>query len=141
VDPKYRAAFVGQSQYQPGATFTYLPEHTWALGVTYAQGASSLALNLTGTGSVRILNNDFYFQSLNSSIRLQQNQLNVSNVGGYIAFNRSYTLADLTASRRFTPHVEALLQVQNLADHYTNDTFGGNATLGRQTKVGARIRM
>jgi hypothetical protein len=140
VNPKYRAQFARSPQYHPGAAFQYLPEHTWALGLTYAKASSSVGLNLTGTGRVTNINDDFYSRSLSSNIRLMQNRLNVSNVDRYINFNAPYALADLTASHRFHTRVEGVLQVQNLADRYTNDYNAALATLGRQVRVGARIR-
>jgi hypothetical protein len=49
-------------------------------------------------------------------------------------------LVDLNTSRRFTRLIEGTLQVHNLGNKYTNDHDGGYASLGRQTKVGLRIR-
>jgi outer membrane receptor protein involved in Fe transport len=142
VMPKYRAFFTPDSypQFQPGATFQFLPEHTWALEMTYARGSSSVGLNVTGTGQATNIQNDFYFQSLDSRIRLPQNKLNVSNAFRYTNFNSGYALADLTASHRFAPRVEGVLQVQNLADHYTADSYAAYASMGRQLKIGARVR-
>jgi outer membrane receptor protein involved in Fe transport len=58
----------------------------------------------------------------------------------YVNFNDGYALADLNASHRFSPRIEAVLQVQNLADRYVNDYSASYATMGRQTKLGLRIR-
>jgi len=140
VNPRYRSFFAGQPQYTPGASFEYLPEHTWALGVTYVQAQTTVALTVMGTGQVTYRGNAFSFRNLSSDVRLQANQYNVSHVIGYAGSNPAYALADVTASHRFASEVEGLLQVQNLANRYTNDSFGAYATMGRQVKLGARIR-
>jgi len=143
VNPKYRSYFSDQPQYTPGATFQYLPEHTWAWGVTYDRAQSTVGLNVTGIGRVFTGNRDkFYLQHLNGSIRLQQNQLNVRSLdGAYINSNSGYALVDLTALHRFSPRVEGVLQVQNLANRFTNDYDAEYASMGRQTKGGIRVRL
>jgi outer membrane receptor protein involved in Fe transport len=141
VNPEYRARFANQPQYQPGATFRYLPEHTWALGVTYARAGSFVALDFTGTGQVKNQPNEFTLRNLVGNVRLTQNRLNLNNNGNaYSNFNAGYALADLTASHRFAARVEALLQVQNLSDRYIKDESAGNAVMGRQIKAGFRIK-
>jgi hypothetical protein len=42
---------------------------------------------------------------------------------------------------RFSAWIEAMLEVQNLTDRYTNDVDVWSASIGRQTKVGFRIRL
>jgi len=127
--------------YRPGATFDYLPEHTWALGFTYAQALTTISANFTGTGRFRDLDNKFFLENLDGSIRLTQNRLNVSDVNGkYMSFNPGDMLVDLTASHRFAQRVEGVLQVQNLMDRFQEDYTFRQALIGRQTKVGVRIR-
>lgn len=141
IAPQYRAYFADDPTYQRGGTFQYLPEHTWAWGVTYARARSAIGLNVTGTGRLTIrFQNDFNLKGLSPGIRLPQNRFNVSNVSRYVNSNAPYTLADLNASQRFGTHVEAVLQVQNLGDKYVNDYYAGYASLGRQVKGGFRIR-
>jgi len=144
VNSRYRAQFANRPQYQPGATFQYLPEHTWALGITYGKAASSVAINLTGTGRVTNVNDATYLRSFSREIRLTQNRLNIAVADNYpspyVNFNKDYAVADLVASHHFASQVEGVLQVQNLTDHYTNDYDVSMATMGRQVKVGARIR-
>jgi outer membrane receptor for ferric coprogen and ferric-rhodotorulic acid len=118
----------------------FLPEHTWALGVTYARGASSVGLNINGTGWEKNQRDDFYYQRLISTIRLPQNRQRFSTVAGYMSDNDPYALADLVASHRVNGKIEALLQVQNLGDRYFNDFNAESASLGRQVKFGARVR-
>jgi outer membrane receptor for monomeric catechols len=58
----------------------------------------------------------------------------------YLGYTPSYAMADLNASHRLATRVESVLQVQNLTDRYTNDFWGTFATMGRQTRLGFRIR-
>jgi outer membrane receptor protein involved in Fe transport len=145
IDPRYRAFFKPRDypQYQPGATFRYLPEHTWALGVTYARAATSVGLNVMGTGRATNYRDDFFQRNLTGGIRLQQDRFIVSGgdfASGYISSNAPYALADLSASHRFSSRGEAVLQVQNLTDYYINDFDGVGASIGRQLKIGLRVR-
>jgi outer membrane receptor for ferric coprogen and ferric-rhodotorulic acid len=143
ITPKYRALFSAANypQYQPGATFWFLPEHTLAFGVTYARPRSSIGVNITASGRAQIITNDFYFQNFSSSIRLPKNRLNITTFNtGYPSFNAPYALADLVATHRFSPRIEGVLQVQNLGDQYTQDYYAAYASLGRQVKFGARVR-
>ena len=49
-------------------------------------------------------------------------------------------MADLNASRRFAAHADGVLQVQNVANFYRNDATSFGAAIGRQTKIGMRLR-
>jgi hypothetical protein len=143
VNPKYRSQFpaLWYPQFQPGATFQFLPEHTWALGVTYAREATTVGLSVSGTGQARNEGDAFSYRYLLSSVRLPQNRLNVSApYGSYISHNRGYAMADMTASHRFASRMEGVLQVLNLNDFYINDLSAGGAVIGRQFKVGLRLR-
>ena len=141
MDSKYQSYFAGQSQYQRGATYNFLAEHTWALGVSYTNAATTVGLDMTGAGRVPTLRDDFFHRNLNVLIRLPQNRLNVNNSPRYVNFNDAYSMADLTASHRFTHSAEAVLQIQNLTDRYRNDYEAAYAVMGRQTKVGLRVRL
>jgi len=142
VNPKYRAFFTrsGFPQYQPGATFMFLPEHTWALDMTYARSGTTVALNVSGTGSLRSSSSQFSYERLGGSIRLYENWLTFNN-SGYTSTNDPYAIADLIASHRILPNVEGLLQVHNLMNHYANDFGADYATMGRQTQVGLRVHL
>jgi len=145
VNPKYRSYFSianGFSQYQPGATFNFLPEHTWAAGVTYTRARTTVAFNISGIGRITQYNSgdELFNRRFNASIRLPQNRLNVSRTSAYISSNSNYALADMNATWRFSTNVDGVLQVQNLTDHYTNDHAAYYATMGRQVKTGLRIR-
>jgi len=143
VDPKYRALFdaITYPQYQPGATFAYLPEHTWHLGTTYSTANATFGVNVTGLGRTTNQLDEFFQRNLAPSIRLKSNVLNLGYGRGYMASNAGYALVDLTASRRISSRAEGVLQVQNLTDRYTNDYDGRLASIGRQTKIGLRIRL
>jgi len=136
----YAALFQSYPEFQRGATFAYLPEHTSAVGVTYATATTTIALNVTSVGQIRTYYNAFTARSLSGDIRLQQNQLN-TNQFRYANISRGYTMADITASRRFSSRVEGVAQVQNLANYYQNDYSGSEPTIGRQTKAGFRISL
>jgi len=140
VNPKYRAFFdqINYPQYQPGATFQFLPEHTWAVGITYARAATTIGINVTGTGRATNVEDDFYYRNL-AYTRLPQNQLNMSPYGRYVSFNAGYALADLMVSHHFASPVEGVLQVQNLGNRYTNDLDAQFASMGRQVKLGMRL--
>jgi outer membrane cobalamin receptor len=141
ITPQYRRFFANALDYptyQPGATYMLLPEHTWAMGITYARARTSVALNVTGTGRVRTYTNKFSVEHYYVGIRLQQDQFNM-DPWRYFALNDGYAMTDLNASHRFTPQVEVVLQVSNLTNNYINDYLYGAATIGRTGKVGLRI--
>jgi len=138
VDARYRQLVF--NRYEIGAPFRLLPEHTWAVGATYARAQTTVSFNVNGTGMVPNYYNSFYAQYLRGNMRLSQNLLHMNGDNDYKNFNKGYALADLTASHRIASRVESVLQVQNLANHYTNDFAGDFATIGRQTKLGLRVR-
>jgi len=148
MNPKYRSQFnaIAYPQYQPGATFNYLPEHTWAFGVTYTRQGSTVSLNFAGQGRTVIFANDFAMRYLFTYTRLSNDRWNMNGLtsmqgGTYVAFNRPYALGDLNASQRFSDRVEGVIQVQNLANKYYNDNNAFYASMGRQMKGGFRINV
>jgi hypothetical protein len=58
----------------------------------------------------------------------------------YTSRFEGYAKADLNVSRRLTPQLEGVLQVQNLNNSYKSDFAQGLAEVGRQTNVGLRWR-
>jgi outer membrane receptor protein involved in Fe transport len=145
ISPQYQKLFPARDypDYRPGATFQYLAEHTWGLGATYAQSRSTVALAITGIGSLVSRSSAFRHQALDwYSIRLQQNAQNTSaSYSSYVSKNSGYAMADVTASHRFSSWAEGVLQVRNLADYYANDFDAEWPVLGRQTMFGLRIRL
>jgi outer membrane receptor protein involved in Fe transport len=147
VTPHFRESFASQlvyfPEYRQGAMFSYLPEHTWAVGVTYARAQTTVGLNLTGIGQFRNGVDEFALEHFDGSIRLPQNRLNFDPYlfRNYTSLSRGYTMADITATHRFSQRMESVLEIQNLTDHYTQDAGATFATLGRQIKMGLRIRL
>jgi outer membrane receptor protein involved in Fe transport len=108
------------------------------LGATYSRSANTVALTATGSGRFRNQQDKFSFTHLSAALRLLPDRYRMSS-------NRSSTspsnaLADLSATRRFSKHVDAVLQVQNLMDYYTSDNWIGYASMGRQVRTGLTIR-
>jgi outer membrane receptor protein involved in Fe transport len=148
LTPKFRkfasSLLVFAPQYRPGATFQFLPEHTWALGTTYARGGTTVAFNVTWTGPLLNNENQYYLSHLAGEIRLNTDRLNYRNGNPrlyYASSSAAYLMADMTASHRFSPHAEAVFEAQNLANHYSQDLWGGYAAIGRQMRGGLRIRL
>jgi len=145
VNPKYRSQYTADRypQYQKGATFAFLPEHTWAAGVTYTHARGSVALNLTGIGALTTRGNELFYRHLDSFIRLDGNRWRMNDDGSLVipTFNRGYAMTDLNASQRLAGWAEMLLQVHNLTDYYPTDAGGQYATPGRQTQLGFRLRL
>jgi hypothetical protein len=114
VNPRYRTYFnpITYPSYQVGATFSFLPEHTWAVGTTYARAGTTMAIDITGIGRLTNARDAFYIQNLSTSIRLPQYRQIWSPTTGYISSNNGYAMADLTASRQLaSSRVEGIVQV------------------------------
>jgi hypothetical protein len=141
VTEKYRSVLPKYSFYEPGATFSYLPEHTFAGGVTYARSGTTVGININGIGRARNDQNTFVLTHLSrAAIRLSQNVANMVSQSAYVSFNNMYATADASVNHRFSSAIEGVLQMQNLTNRYVNDSNGAYATIGRQVKVGARVR-
>jgi len=141
LTPVGRQTYGSYSAFQPGATILLLPEHTWALGTTYTTARSTIALTITGTGQVPVQVDGNYFRFRSGAIRLDANIANEDQFRGFIGMMQPYALADLTASRRLSTRVEAVMEFRNLTNHYANDFAGGYAVIGRQEKAGFRLRL
>jgi len=142
VLPKYRHLFSPPSSYpdqQPGASFYFLPEHTWALNVTYAVAGSMIGVNVNGIG--QIVNEGTMLSLLHFyGSRLMQNNWNMQP-SNYHSMNPGYITSDLNASHHIASRVEGVLQIQNLTNHYANDFRADYAVMGRQTQLGFRVRL
>lgn len=141
ITPRYRALLQSNSpSFQPGRPFNYLPEHTWALGVTYAQAQSTVSLFVNGVG-MRYVNNDaLSLAASNFSTRFTTHQPRWEVPSGYRSLGKGYAIADLNATHRFGSRIEGVFQVANLANYYQNDFSAEFAAIGRQTRAGIRIR-
>jgi outer membrane receptor protein involved in Fe transport len=150
VTPGFAAAYApliaSSPQFVQGASLQLVPEHTWGLHMSYARAQTTVALNLTGVAKVKILEDDLFLRHLDPGVRLENNSWNVAQKGSdlrlffYDNYNDGYVTADLTASHRMTRHVETVLEVQNLGNRYQQDVSVRQATIGRQTRLGFRIR-
>jgi outer membrane receptor protein involved in Fe transport len=142
VTEKYRPFFTRFRNFQPGAVFQYLPEHTWALGITYARGGTTLAVNTTGVGQLRNGANEFFGRNLSLDVRLPVNQwiAGTQAYNSYINMSPGYVLADVSATQRLGRRADGVLQIQNVADYYRTDYNATSASMGRQVRVGTRVR-
>jgi len=137
ITPRWASVTLGQ--YVVGSSFTGLPEHLWAISESYAVAGTNISLNVQGQAPL------FYYavSDLTLATYLTRNtpdrpRMNLPpGVHGYLS---GYTTAELNASRRITTGIDALVQVQNLANRYRNDQSADRANLGRQTKFGLRAR-
>jgi outer membrane receptor protein involved in Fe transport len=143
VSPKFLgiAQPINYLQYQKGASFQYLPEHTWALGVTYAHARSTLGLSVSGVGQLRAEQDDFFTKFLNGRIRLIPNKARIRGpANGYLILSGAYATADMSASHKISSRTEAVLHIENLTDRYRNEFSGMASVMGRQTRIGLRMR-
>lgn len=142
ITQKFRQKFNSSTYaaYQPGAPFEYLSEHTWAAGITYSRGASTIGVNMNGTGFVYRRGGDISMYT-SGLVRFKERSPIFNFPSAYRQMAAGYTMADLNAAHRFSRNVEATLQVWNLTDYYQNDALGTYAAIGRQTKAGLRIRL
>jgi outer membrane cobalamin receptor len=147
ISSSYRAQFPqsvpGFAQYQPGAAFQYLPEHTWAVGGAYARSRTRVGFNVTGMGvfTTGSASNELYWRTLNSSVRLLVDRANTNTNVRYINVNKGYALASMNASHTFSRSLDGFVHVDNLTDHYANDFNARYPTAGREVKTGVRIRL
>lgn len=137
ITRKYRAVLTS-SAYQVGRSFNFLPEHTWAMTTMYSRAGSMVSLTLNGTGTLRRVSDDL---TLSMGSRLDITQARKMTPVGYLPIGPAYTMADLNASHRFSPHLDGVLQIQNLTDFYRNDNQIQFTSIGRQTKVGLRVKL
>lgn len=137
ITPKYRQ-FATFSGYQVGRSFDLLPEHTGSVQTTYASGRNTLTLNLSGTGLLYRTTDELTTMT-SSLVRLPTDRPRTS-LSGYRPMGRGYFIADINGSHQFSRSVDGVLQVQNLTDYYQNDSRSVFASIGRQTKIGLRIR-
>jgi outer membrane receptor protein involved in Fe transport len=140
ITPKYRSKLQGQ-QYARGESFSYLPEHTWALSLGYVRRSTTVSLSLTGVGKVYTGFNDMAFGWSGSNRTRTAMGTRMSYPAFYRYPNPKYSRGDLAASQRLSSNVEAIVQVQNITDQYMTDIKSFDAVLGRQSKAGFRIRL
>lgn len=139
ITEKYRAKIAG-TQYTRGSVFQYLPEHTWAINMTYTNKATTVSMNVNGIGMLYNGGDELYYRSFSNAIRLNSNKLRMS-ASSYTYTGRGYATADANISHQLSRALQGILQVRNLTNYYRSDRQAGFASLGRQTKVGVNIRL
>lgn len=138
ITPKYRALLASNSGFEPGRSFSFLPEHTWAVGLTYSRAVSMVSVTLNGIGALYRQSDDL---RMALEMRLRTTVPRTELPTAYRPLAPGYVTADMNATRQFTSHVEGLLQVTNLTDYYRNDYGPNSPTIGRQTRLGLRFRL
>jgi len=138
VAPAYRLQF---PQYVVGAPFSFLPEHTYSAQLQYANAGTNVVLNVHGQGSTPYTGSNSLVYATLFSRTAATDAPRTSLPGNLVFYGTTYSTADLNASRRMSNHVEAIVQVQNLANRFAIDPYYGllYAAMGRQTKLGARV--
>jgi len=137
ITPKYRWQF---PQFVVGATFASIPEHTWALGVTYLHGGTRISYNLQGQGIVLATSDATYLDRVGLDYRLNLNKPRMAIPDAYSEVYPGFAIGDLNVSQQFTTRVEGVLQMHNLTNSYKSDIIPTEAQAGRQTGLGLRIR-
>jgi outer membrane receptor protein involved in Fe transport len=128
--------------YTAGYSFP-IPEHTWALGFTYAQRSATVSLNFTGTGLGYLASSDMFRLLIGSTlVRLRGNTVvRMAVPSGYLGKSPGYTMSDLNAAYHLGRRFDATLQINNLTDFYRNDYGAAYVVPGRQSRVGLRLRL
>jgi len=140
MTPRFAAQFTAP-QYQRGAAFQLVSEHTWAIGTTYATAGRTLGLHVNGASPFVNLSSQTQIDHLTPYfIRLQGDVWKMSNFQAYINRTQPIVQVDLDATQRFTSHLEGTIHVLNLGNGYETDLDAHNPVAGRQTQLGFRIR-
>jgi len=138
ITPKYRNQF---PQYSVGAPFYLMPEHTYAVGLTYVRGGTWIAYNVQGQSAWQVDGSAFWRRTGNyDATRLRLYNTRVAFPGTFTEARRGYLLGDLNASHQVTSHIEALLQVNNLTNGYQSEVDPLTPQSGRTTGLGFRLR-
>lgn len=142
ITPKYRGLLSSSQSnfFAPGQTFNYLPEHTWAMNISYAFKETYVMLNVNGMGFIsRSIGLGELGPQFTGSLRLSNDAYRISQPS-YRETVPGYTTANINASHRFSKKVEATFQVTNLTNYYHNDFDYRYPVLGRQSRFGLRMR-
>jgi outer membrane receptor protein involved in Fe transport len=139
VSPRYRALFATNAFFQVGRPFDYLPEHTWAVTETYAKGPAVVGVTFNGHGQF-YKGRDYLAINANTTWRDPYYRLRQNLPSFYRPLGPKHATADINASYRFTSGIEAIAQVKNIADYYQEDIDVAIASIGRQSKVGLRLK-
>jgi outer membrane receptor protein involved in Fe transport len=135
---KYRNQF---PQFVVGSPFVSIPEHTWALDLTYAHGGTSLSYNLQGQGMLYSaiawrLRDVTYGPRLNA-----HDAVRVDVPALYREINAGYFRGDVHISHRLSSSVTGRIDLDNLWNGSQYDVDARPATLGRQVQFGLQLRL
>lgn len=142
VTPRYRALLTNVV-FLPGQTFNHVPEHTWALNISYAQRGTSVLLNVNGVGeTLRGITDTRINEVTTTNIRLRGNQSQrFDSFGSAVRYvNAGYVRANLNGAHTFTRSLDGTLQVTNVTNQYHNDISAAYVVPGRTTRLGLRWR-
>jgi len=147
VTPKYRSHF---PDLVPGQPFEDVPEHTYAVSISYSNAATQLSLNVQGQGTAWRTSfdpgenseacNELCRETL-ARLRIQYSP-RMTSFGsmGLRSLFPGYAKADLNLTQRVTSWLDGTLQVNNVMDSYRSDLSQGYGVPGRQGTLGLRMR-
>ncbi len=137
ITPRYRALL---PSVQTGRSFSYVPEHTWALTTGYTRMSTNMAVTVNGIGQIFKEQDNVHLMS-STFLRLRPvSAFRWTVPTTYRGLGTGYVTADLNGSHRFSRNMDATLQIRNLGDYYRNDFRSDYATIGRQSRAGLRVR-
>jgi hypothetical protein len=138
ITERYRNQF---PYYYVGGSFIFSPEHTYGVNVTYARGNTTISTNWQGQGT-QLLGTYDLFALTNDRIRLDVNNKIRWNIPAtYAAVGSGYGIGDVHVSQRVTAHVDANIDVSNLASTRRVDDAATAGSVGRGINIGMRIRL
>jgi outer membrane receptor protein involved in Fe transport len=139
VSPAFRASYPASAypSFQPGSTFSFFPEHTWAIMTSYAAGRTSLSVNMNGIGPFKGPHTMGLYDIFLSRLDADKPRM---SFGGTIPTVSAYMTADINGVIHLSSAADVVMQIQNVGNIYRNDYTVLSATMGRQTKLGARLR-
>jgi len=137
ITPKYKKYFPGLVA---GSTFNSIPEHTWAMDVTYARGGTTLSYNVQGQGELlQPYSLGIEIFKWNNS-RLDANAPRIKVPKIFRDVWPGYAKGDVNVSQRLTSRIDGTAHVDNVWNSYQNDYAAGLASLGRRVSLGLRLR-
>jgi len=138
VRPKFHSQF---PEYVVGGSFFNLPEHTYAMGLTYTNGATRIAYNLQGQGHSLSSPYRTKLGMIGTDYRLRvQLTPRAQLPSTYMEPYPGFFLGDINMTHQFSSHVEGTLQVSNVTNSYQGDVMPTTMQAGRMTGLGVRLR-
>jgi outer membrane receptor protein involved in Fe transport len=139
ITPQYRNLLGSNTAFQVGRPFDYLPEHTWGVTETFSNRIATVAFTLNGHGQY-YKGRDYLFANATTTWRDPYYRLRQDIPSFYRSLGSNHTTADFNAAYRVTSIFEGIAQVQNLTNYYQEDIDVTLPAIGRQSKVGVRIK-